>query len=78
MRICIREREKSRPIVILLPTRLLCSPIAGAILRCATGKLTTAQWCRLLRALRRSARVLRGTPLVEVQEADGDSVRIYL
>ncbi len=78
MRIYIRGQGKARPIRILLPTRLLLSPIAGSILHRTSGKWTAAQWRKLLGALRRSARVLKGMPLVEVEEKDGDSVRIYL
>ena len=78
MRLYIQMQGKPRPILIVLPTRLLFSPLTGTILRCATGKLTTAQWMKLMRAVRRSARMLRGTPLVEVEEADGERVTIFL
>lgn len=85
MRIYIREGD-AKPIRIPIPTRLLCSGFTARILcrliQEKSGENGPApeykQVRRLLLILRRSRRMMKGQPLVEVQEAGGNEVRISL
>jgi hypothetical protein len=69
---------------IPLPSGLIFSrPSAALAYRIITSHsaefpFTREQFFEMTRALRRARRSLRGTPIVEVDDKDGDMVRIYL
>lgn len=78
MKIIIKNSGGEKTITIVLPTALVFSPASAAIASKYTEELNYKQMNALMKALRRSKRVLHGTPLVEVQSSGGEDVTIWL
>ena len=77
MKIIIKEAGKEKPMTIRLPLRLFANPLmaAGAA---KYSELSYPQAVALMRALKKSSKLLKGTPFVEAHEKDGDEVTVYL
>ena len=78
MKIKIKDSSRERPIVIPLPLCLVANPISSLAIAHYTDILSFEDAQKLMKALRKSKKLLRGTPLVEVQSADGDEVTVWL
>ena len=77
MKIRLNDGSRKRPIVIPLPLWLIANPISSLIISCNT-EITYSQLQKLMKALRKSKRVLKRTPLAEVHSADGEEVTVWL
>lgn len=78
MKVVIKNGGEEKTITVALPTALVLNPASAAIVSTQTEEFTYRQLNSLMKALRKSKKVLGGAPLVEVNSGDGDRVVVYL
>ena len=78
MKVVIKSGGEEKTIKIALPTALVLNPASAAIASKYTEELNYKQMNALMKALRKSKKVLDGVPFVEVKDADGDEVTVWL
>lgn len=78
MKIIIKEESGVKPIKIRIPLGLAANSVTAALISKKSEELTYSQAVRLMRAVKKSAKLLDGMPLVELIEDGGDCVTIFL
>ena len=77
MKVIVKPTDRERPIVILLPSLMVFSPITAAFGAMCTD-YSFRQINNLMKALREAKKQLKGRPLVNVTEKSGEQVQVYL
>lgn len=78
MKVVIKNGGEEKTITVALPTALVFNPASAAIASKYTEEFTYRQMNSLMKALRKSKKVLDGAPFVEVKSSDGEEVMVWL
>ena len=78
MKVVIKNGGEEKTITVALPTALILNPASAAIVSSQTEEFTYGQMNSLMKALRKSKKVLDGVPFVEVKSSGGEEVTVWL
>lgn len=78
MKVVIKNGGDKKAITIALPTALVFNSASAAIVAKQTEEFTYGQMHSLMKALKKSKKVLDGVPFVEVKSSDGEEVTVWL
>ena len=77
MKIIIKQTAKEKCRTVRIPLAIAANPVTAAALAGKT-ELSFKQTQALMKAFKRSAKLLNDQPFVEVCEENGDKVQIFL
>lgn len=77
MKVIIKDAGRKKPLTIRIPLRMAMNSVTAAIVSCHS-ELTFEQSVAFMRAVRKASKQLKGIPMVEVREGNGNEVTVFL
>lgn len=76
MKIILKEKAHKK-LILYMPLGVMINPITTSILSKKSG-LSYSQAQEIMKELKKSSRLLKGKPLIEISEKDGDEIIIFI
>lgn len=78
MKIIINEKGSENPKTIRVPLGIAANSVTAGLISIKSEELSFSQATKLMKALKGAGKYLDGAPFVEVIDANGDRVTIFL
>ena len=76
MKIIIREKGHKK-LILYMPLWVIINPITTAVLS-KKSALSYSQAQEIMKELKKSSRLLKETPLIEITEKNGDKITLFI